>query len=469
LKSYSLSGGIEKPEIEQIHLSALQLLERAGIVVPHARVRELLRDRPGITIEAERVRIEAGLASRVLADIVEMMRRRESRHEVGSSLQCSVGGLSLYVADLEDDRIREPTSADLASMVKLADSYGLSGVNPVTPSDIAPQVKELTIHRICLENGHDIGCGIMNSPIQAEYICEMNDVVGRATGFSVWTISPLLLGTDSLEMLYRLRNRTNIRVRVTNMPMLGATASINLGEAFCQSIAELLGALTVAVHVVDKEKIDFRIHTLLYPFDLRVGNCIYGSPESNLMDLFSMQISDFYGLPRAAVRGYKSMGKGHDIESAAERAFGVFAAALNGWREFFAAGRTCNDQVFSAIQLVVDMEILRYAQRFLEGYSLGDISNIEPLLTKIEEARSGNRTFLEQDDILTRDPTRSYWFPELFSYERLESWQAKGAIPIVEQARRIARDRIRSHEFTRGTAELKEIERIFRTATSGLL
>jgi trimethylamine:corrinoid methyltransferase-like protein len=353
-------------------------------------------------------------------------------------------------------------------MVKLADSYGLSGVNPVTPVDLAPSIKELTIHKICLENARDVGCGIMNSPDQAEYIHEMNEVLGKTTSFSVWTISPLLLGSDSLEMLYRLRNKKKVLVRITNMPMLGATASINLGEAFCQSIAELLGALTVAAHVIEKEKLDFHIHTLLYPFDFRSGNCLYGSPESNLMDLFSMQISDFYGLPRRTVRGYKSMGKGHDIESAAERAFGVLTAALNGWCDFFAAGRTCNDQVFSAIQLVVDMEILHYVQRFMDGFDLGDFSNLEQLIAKIEDARSGRRTFLEQDDALLREPSRCFWFPELFDYERLESWEAHGAITVVDRARGIAKDRIRSHDFTRGPEELREMNRIFQRASARL-
>ncbi len=469
MKNFYLSGGLERHEIEQIHASALLLLERVGMVVSHAEVLKLLRDRDGIKIEGDRVRIEASLASRTFTEVARMMRLRHSQQQGNDRLLCSVGGLSLHFADLDDERIRGPLAADLVDMVKLADSYGLAGVNPLTPVDLAPAVKELAIHKICLENARDIGCGIMNSPAQAGYIAEMNDIVGRTTSFSLWTISPLLLGNDSLEMLYRLRNRKNIRIRITNMPMLGATSSINLGEAFCQSMAELLGALTIACHVVEKEKIDFRIHTLIYPFDLRFGNCVYGSPESNLMDLYSMQISNFYDLPQTAVRGYKSMGKGHDLESAAERAFGVLAAALNGWKEFFAAGRTCNDQVFSAVQLVIDMEILHYVQRFMDGYGLGNISNIEPLIAQIEEARIGSRSFLEQEETLVQNPSSFYWFPELFNYERLESWEAKGAVPITEQARRIAKERIRSHAFKREARELKEMDRIYRAAAPHLL
>ena len=468
MKRFFLSGGLERHEIERMHATALQLLERTGVMVPHPEVLKLLDGGEGLRIDGERVRIRADVASKAFSDVVTMMRRRDSAGGKIAKLQCSVGGLSLHFADLDDDHVRDPLTSDLVSMVKLADSYGLSGVNPVTPVDLAPAIKELTIHKICLENARDVGCGIMNSPDQVEYIHEMNEVVGRTTSFSLWTISPMILGTDSLRMLYQLRNKKNVRVRITNMPMLGATASINLGEAFCQSIAELLGALTVASHVIELEKLDFYIHTLLYPFDLRSGNCIYGSPESNLMDLFSMQISDFYGLPRRSVRGYKSMGKGHDIESAAERAFGVLTAALNGWSDFFAAGRTCNDQVFSAIQLVVDMEILRYVQRFMDGFDLGDFSNIESLTAKVEEARSGSRLFLEQDDLLMRDPSRYFWFPELFDYERLESWEARGAITVVGRARQMVRDRIRCHDFTRRPEELREMNRIFRRASARL-
>jgi trimethylamine:corrinoid methyltransferase-like protein len=147
----------------------------------------------------------------------------------------------------------------------------------------------------------------------------------------------------------------------------------------------------------------------------------------------------------------------------------VLTAALNGWREFFAAGRTCNDQVFSAIQLVVDLEILQYAQRFLDGYDLGDLSSLDPLIEKIEDARSGRKTFLEQEDLLRQDPSRGFWFPQVFSYERLESWEAGGAIAVVERAREIAKERIRTHEFSREAAVQEDLDRIYRKASSRLL
>lgn len=464
MQEFYLSGGFEKYEIEQIHRTALSILKKSGLLIPNSTVLECLQGRRGIKIEDSIVKFEDDLVSEILNDLVISSQNKEEILKEKRELKCTVGGLSLRYSDLYNDKIRDAQSPDLVDMVKLADSFGLSGVNPLTPVDLAPHIKEVAIHKLCIENGQDIGCGIMNSADQAEFIYDMNEVVGRKTSFSLWTISPLQLGNDSLEMCIRLGKKNNIQVRVTNMPMLGATSSVRLGEAFCQSIAELLGALTVAFFLVGKEKIDFRLHTLIYPFDMRLGNCIYGSPESNLMDLLSMQISDFYGLPKGPVRGYKSLGKGHDIESAVERAVGVFAAALNGWTEFFAAGRTCNDEVFSPIQLVIDIEILHYVQRFMDSYGLGNISDTDALISKIEEARNGTKTFLEQEETVQQVYADNYWYPELFNYERLDSWLLGGAIPITERAKEIAKVRLQNHYFERGKEEQKEINRIYQKA-----
>jgi len=464
MQRFYLSGGFEKHEIEEIHRTALTVLKKSGILIPNNTVLECLEGLRGIQIEDSIVKFDDTLISEILNDIVISSQNKEEVQKGKRDLKCTVGGLSLRYSDLENDKIRDARSTDLVDMVKLADSYELSGVNPLTPVNLPTYIREVAIHKLCIENGQNIGCGIMNSAEQAEFIYDMNEVVGRKTSFSLWTISPLQLGNDSLDMCIRLGKKKNTRVRITNMPMLGATSSVGLREALCQSLAELLGGLTVAFFLVGKEKIDFRLHTLIYPFDMRFGNCIYGSPESNLMDLLSMQISDFYGLPKGPVRGYKSLGKGHDVESAVERALGVFAAALNGWTEFFAVGRTCNDEVFSPVQLVIDIEILHYVQRFVEGYRWKNISDDEYLISKIEEARSGTRTFLEQEETVQHEHAKNYWFPELFNYERLESWLLGGAVPLTERAREIAKVRLKNHCFERGKEEQKEINQIYQKA-----
>jgi trimethylamine:corrinoid methyltransferase-like protein len=468
VKQYTLGGGIEKHEIQQIHETALTILERAGLRVPSPRVLELLRGKKGLRVENSVVRMDRKAVSEILEEVIRHLRTQQPSGGGDKELICTVGGLCLSYMDLVDDTIRAPRTADLVDMVKLADAYGLSGVNPLTPADIPAPIKEITIHKLCLEHSRDIMCGIMNSPRQAQFIHEMNQVVGKTTSFSLWCISPLQLGNDSLEMLYSLRDKDNLKVRITNMPMLGATSPIGVGEALCQSMAELLGGLTVAYHVAGPQKIHFRIITLVYPFDMRLGTCLYGSPESNLLDILSMQISDFYGLPHCSVRGYKGMGKGHDPQSAAERAFGVLTAALCGWNEFFAVGRTSNDEVFSPIQLVIDLEILQYARRFMKGYSLGNISDVEPLLAKIADAREGSRTFLEQEETVKTDFAAAYWFPEVFNYERLQSWMATGMTTLVDKARAIATEKIRTHIYRREAEKLRALDEIYRAACAHL-
>jgi len=111
------------------------------------------------------------------------------------------------------------------------------------------------------------------------------------------------------------------------------------------------------------------IQFTVYPFDFKYGTIAYGTPEHILCYLMGAQINRYYGNKEITCKAFHTNSLFPDAHSIAQRASFAAIAALNGARHFTYGGLLGIDTVFSAEQLLIDVEIissLRFLTRGVE-------------------------------------------------------------------------------------------------------
>ena len=106
----------------------------------------------------------------------------------------------------------------------------------------------------------------------------------------------------------------------------------------------------------------------IFPFDLRAGSQVFGSPENLLYQMLCMDLNRFYGRPPDGGPGnIHVMSKIPDMQAAADKAAIMAWGASLGQRHFGAAGTLSLDDIFSAEQLILDCEIRDWVEAAIRG------------------------------------------------------------------------------------------------------
>jgi trimethylamine--corrinoid protein Co-methyltransferase len=225
-------------------------------------------------------------------------------------------------------------------------------------------------------------------------------------------------------------------------------------------VAELLAGLALIYLLADGAPIYCSIIDSIraYPFDMRHGSFVYGSPEDLLATMFQVQLNRYYGIPVVA-KSLLTTSKMPDAQAAAEKSAHTLAAALAGARIFTCAGLLAVDEIFSAEQLVIDNEIVRYVGRVCQGYELSEDTLAADIISEVGPA--GN--FLRHRS--TRDHHRHVtWDPDLFTHTSLSQWQGSGSPVLVDQAREIARRAIAAHDYELPAETRRDLNAIYDRA-----
>src|SRR5688572_8124171 len=127
-----LPGGQYKPltaeAVRQIHEASLAVLEHTGIEVMPSECREIFRQGGARLDEANnRVFISRELIERALASAPQEVRLcgRDPQHDLtlgGARVYMGTGGAAVKVLDLESQKVRESTLADVARIGRLVDA-----------------------------------------------------------------------------------------------------------------------------------------------------------------------------------------------------------------------------------------------------------------------------------------------------------------------------------------------------------
>ena len=179
----------------------------------------------------------------------------------------------------------------------------------------------------------------------------------------VSTTAPLQLDHDSSRIL-RLGAEKGLPVMAMPMPAGGGTAPITTAGEIVAMNAETL-FIIVATQMINPGCPSF-YGGIPCTFDLKTGIVSLSSPEFPLMTSGSFEMGRYYGLPLLSASKYTDS-LTFDEQCGAEKIMASFASLVSGADIIYGNGDLDNALTLSLEQLIIDLDLVLAARRFVEG------------------------------------------------------------------------------------------------------
>jgi len=459
---------MSQDQAARAHEVAKRVLREIGMEVRHAEVLERLRD-GGFRVSDGRVFFEPAVVDEYVDEMRRLVSSRSTYPSSASDdgrLTLSVSSYSLHVHDVETGRVVPYTTDRLIEMCKLMDTLaedGVYGAPPGIPTDEPPDLQPVAQYRIAALYARQGASPV--DPTSAKtvgYLLDMAEVMGRPIRrLPVYIPTPLRLGGESLEVVLSCVDRLS-HISISSMPATGATAPLHPFGALALAAAELMGG-AVAVRALTGKPTTFAVG--IFPFDLRAGAMVFGSPENMLFQMLCADFNRFYGWAQHPVPdNIHVMATLPNAQSASEKAAIMSLGAFMGARHFSCAGTLSLDDIFSPEQLLVDCEIRDWVQRAVQGVWMGE----EVVDDWLPEIQAGlQRGFMALDSTLDYYKVHT-WYPQRFWRGAIGPWLSEGQPPFSDRLQDEVRQRIAAHDFELDVDRRREIERIYQCARAAI-
>jgi trimethylamine:corrinoid methyltransferase-like protein len=464
--------------LARVHEAALRILERVGMRVLAPEILDAIGGAgpaprpgrpaplPGIHLLGDRVVFAPELIEDFVAQTRARSRSGDSVAEPEPNITLAPCQYATHVHDIDTDEVVPFTTDRLIEAAKLLDTlvpFGVIARSPGAPMDVAPDLQPLLKYKIqALHCRHGKGPVELTSPRATPYVMDMAEALGHPiTTGDVYVVSPLTLGGESLRCVLAGKDRLK-GLWVSNMSSLGATAPIGLGDALALGVAEVIGAAILVREVVGLP-VEWSVRVC--PFDPRAMALTLGAPEELLLQWANEEVNAWYhnrplGPPWGSLH---SQAKLPDQQAAAERMGIMLTHALFGARVFVGIGRLSLDEVFSAEQAVIDLELRDHVQRLVAGIAV----ECDPNACLQEVAAGVADGFLGLGSTAS-SYQRTYWRPRLFWRGMLAEWKAAAPAGLGSRAKAMVREQLAKHDYELDPELQREIERIWMRATHDL-
>jgi trimethylamine--corrinoid protein Co-methyltransferase len=447
---------LSSDELERIHQTSLNILERTGVVFKSQEALKVL-DRAGalINYEKQEARIPSQLVDESLQSVPNkfMLYARKPEHD----LQVGDGGVSFtngfsatYVLESLTMQRRLARLSDLRDFTRIADA--LRCVNYVitqcVPQDVPKEVVELYIAFTMFKNTSK-HCYPATYTLQGarDMIAMASMLVGGREEFMkkpgivngvVCPTSPLRFSADATERLMEFSGH-RIPFGIWSAPMAGATAPATLAGTLVVQNVEVLAGLVLSQLVGSGTPIMYGSGASV--MDMMYGTSASGSPELGILNVASAQLAHYYRLP--------CYGTGGVIDSKTPDGQAAYECMLSNLLCALAGVDVIHDGVYGILesgmtanygQLLISHEIVEITSRVLKGIHVDDDSLAEELIEKV--GPGGN--FLRQRH--TQQSFRGeHWIPTLTDRSPRSEWERLGSKNVLRRAEERAHEILRTH------------------------
>lgn len=469
---------LSKEKLEECARVAFQLLADVGILVRHERFRKAIQGQAGVTVSGERIRLATPLVQRNFEKFLakkkqEILDHQRQAQTGADSWKISTCGFSMAVLDLDSDEVRPATCRDLRDLIRLMDSYGIGGSYPVMPQDVPPIMQALACFKICWESSDKVRPYDYQHISQTDYLYEMHRVMGKPFVVTLTVTQPMALSEDDLDIFFKflpaIQKGAPIAFQVLDYPMLGVSKPITAYGCATLYIAEMIGVHTLFNLLDPSLEMPITLSCGL-PTDMRSVAWAYGHPRRHLFHFLNTRLlpmlcgvaPDDYRLGHVLL---ESGSCALDEQAGLEKLATGLMGALNGARSFTGAGNLAVDDLFSGVQLAMDMEIVAYIREVIEAYNPHpDIFDMTGLYDLLRDVSLEIDQFVAHPDtaakIRTVLPSST-----LIAHEKLRQWQGHHRT-FKDRARAECKRRLQEHRSTFRLATEKQaaLDEIYRRA-----
>ncbi len=334
------------------------------------------------------------------------------------TLSYSASGQAPYCCDVETGELRLATVRDLAGLSRVIDAIpNLGRAHPTfIPQDVPRATAELHAYATILLNASRSHTVSVYSARHIERFFEMEVIAHggdveaakkhRAFVCKCWFNSPFMITKENVVIAMKARALFGQPLQIGVMPSAGSATPVTIAGCMVQQTAESI-VCNIITLAVDGRLSGYYSGALAT--DMRSGAPTQSGPDVDLLQLASAQMAQFCFGARATVsRGPTTTAKVPGAQSMLEKSIATLFAILCGTRSFGSLGTLANADVGSIVQLMLDVEMMEYFQRLLDGVAVDAERLAEEVICEV--APTGAR-FLEHPH------TVRYFREELFSPE----------------------------------------------------
>lgn len=411
---------LSETEIDVIHSSSIEILERVGSLVRSPRVVKLLVD-AGAIIDSDRktVKLPSSVVEecllRHLSSFTLHGRLKENDLLIDSdrTYAHSSGGC-LNILEANTGRVRAGMIHDVEALTRIIDASDNIHESQMLlyASDVPSQVRDVHTVAAMLRNTTKVCAFVAYNNRNLEHIMKLASIIAGGEEelrkrpiivFGASPTSPLELSEDIADQLIKAASH-GLPISITPCPLAGGTSPVTLAGTLVQQNVEFL-LCDVIVQLVNPGNPVFYCARPMC-MDMRTGHEANGV-EFGLMSAASVQLAARYRLP-SDVYGLYTDSKVLDEQAALEKTMIGLMPTLAGANFLSGAGAIESVLTASPEQLVIDNEILGMIFRASQGINV----NSETLAVSVIEKVGPGGHFLGTEHTRKYYPMEHY-IPEL--------------------------------------------------------
>lgn len=460
-------------QIERIHQSSLEILERTGVDIFLPEAVNLLRE-GGADVRGEsRVRFPSHIVEEALRLAPRSITISDRNGESAMSLEghnsyYGTGTDTPFVIDSYSGERRHSKGDDIDKAAIICDYLPnidfVGCMGGVSEKEADPLVSDR----------HNFARMIFNTtkPIlfTSWSLAGLSDIYdmaivisGSAKNFRknpfiiqyTEPITPLQHPPESLQKMLFCAEK-GIPLVYVSAPSMGSTAPITLAGATVLSNAEFLSGLVIA-------QLKHKGAPIIYggassPMDMRTGKYIYMGPECKLSHIALKEIASYYGLPNFSTGGCTDS-KVLDQQAAIEASQSILLTGLTKSNLIHDVGFM--ESGFTACWELIVMadEIIDEVKHFLKGIYV----NKETLALEDIDREGPGGNFLQADHTLKH--FKEIWYPKLINRNNHDRWAQNGSKNLGNLLNEKVKWILENHKADPLTGEVKrQVERILEKA-----
>jgi trimethylamine--corrinoid protein Co-methyltransferase len=429
-------------EVEAIHQSSLEILEKCGVAVRSTRALKLLADAGAAVDLSKKLAkvpsnlVESSLKKHPSSFMLYGRVRKNDLPVTDDHMYAHTTGGCLNVLDCATRKARTGTAKDVQELMRLVDASENihQAAMLVYAGDTGPQVSDIHTAAQMLRNTTKNCFFNAYTARNFEYIVKLAAaVLGGVEAlrktpmitFGISPTSPLELSEDAADQL-TMAGAFGLPVLILPCPQAGGTSPVTLAGTLVQQNVEFLISHVVVQIANPGSPVIYAGRPVA--IDMRTGTSAFGAVEYGMMSAATVQLAKRYNIP-SDVYGLSTTSKVPDEQAAYEKAVNGLMPALAGANILSGAGGIESGVTASSEQLIIDNEIFALLFRSARGIEV----NPDTLATELIEKIGPGGHYLSEGH------TRKYYFtehylPKLSDRKARADWEKAGSKDIVESA-----------------------------------
>jgi len=459
-------NGLSQESIENIHASALDLLQHTGIKVEdNPRALDIFHGN-GCNIDQHRDYGIVKIPSGVVETCLKQTPRQVTVHGRGEDTEYAFRmgkvtftpfGEQIQIIDPETRQIRATTQKDVAEITRLCDYFDDVGVvqRMVAALDKPAGTHPVFNAQAMFEN---TGKHILIGPVDAQkfrVIAEMAMVyAGGPENFSKQPLfttltcptNPFRLEKNCADLIIESALLDGGGIVSSPVPLLSMSTPASLGGTISIVWADALAGLILAQLTRSGTRTFLSNSGTM--MDLRFMGSNYGAPEMPLISGAMAQIATYFTLPSHG-SGFHSDSKMVDAQSGYEAAMSGLVTSMSGLNIVNGLGALELGYTFDYAKFMLDLDMADYIKILLNGV---DLSPEELALDLIKEKGPGGE-FLSSGHTMQR--MRQLSNPKFFDRRDRKAWMQLEQRDSVEKAYAESQRIIQEHQPPPVSVEVK--------------